>query len=160
MKLELTRRGSYAIRAALALSRRDAGAVVPAARIAQEMAIPRRFLPQVMSDLVRAGLVHGVVGRAGGYRLARDPSEVSLLSIIEAAEGEPRRRTCVLKGSACGSAASPCDVHGVFEAAQEALLRELAGATLATLTAGPSGPGRGAGPRAPRVSEPGRAAPA
>jgi Rrf2 family protein len=130
MKLELTRRGSYAIRAAVSLARAEADALTSSARIAAAMGIPPRFLPQVMGDLVRAGLVEGVVGRAGGYRLARPPEAISLLAVIEAAEGDARRRTCVLKGVACGSQLSGCDVHGVFAAAQAALLQELEGTSL------------------------------
>jgi Rrf2 family transcriptional regulator, iron-sulfur cluster assembly transcription factor len=131
MRLELTRRGSYAIRAAVSLARIDGDTLTSSARIAAAMGIPPRFLPQVMGDLVRAGLVEGVVGRAGGYRLARDAAVISLLEVIEAAEGDARRRTCVLKGVDCRDQQSACDVHAVFSAAQEALLRELAGTTLA-----------------------------
>lgn len=131
MKLELTRRGSYAIRAVIALARIEDDELIASARIAAAMGIPPRFLPQVMGDLVRAGLVEGVVGRGGGYRLARDPGRITLLEVIEASEGDARRRTCVLKGVECGSQQEGCDVHGVFAAAQAALLVELAGTTLA-----------------------------
>ena len=48
MRLELTHRGSYAIRAVLTLARADKGEVVPARHIAKEMDIPVRFLPQVL----------------------------------------------------------------------------------------------------------------
>ena len=130
VKLELTRRGAYAIRAALTLARTRQGAVVPASRIAREMDIPARFLPQVLGDLTRAGIVEARLGRSGGYRLARSPAEVSLLDIIQATEGDARRRTCVLSGRSCGDVEPACDVHEVFFAAQGALLGRLARATL------------------------------
>ena len=146
MKLELTRRGSYAIRAAIALARIDGRSLTSAARIADAMGIPPRFLPQVMGDLVRAGIVEGVVGRAGGYRLVRDPAEISLLEVITAAEGDSRRRTCVLRGVECGLQSSACDVHSVFATAQAALLLELGGATLAqVVAASPDAAGEAAG---------------
>ncbi len=131
MKLELTRRGSYAVRAAIALARTHDGHLATAPSIAAAMGIPPRFLPQVMGDLVHAGLVEGVVGRGGGYRLARSASEISLLEVIQAAEGDARRRTCVLRGVDCDDQKTGCDVHGVFAAAQAALLLELAGTSLA-----------------------------
>ena len=131
MKLELTRRGSYAIRAAISLARIEGDGLIASHRIAADMGIPPRFLPQVMGDLVRAGIVEGVVGRAGGYRLVRDPGRVTLLEVIEAAEGDARRRTCVLKGVECGTQRTGCDVHGVFAAAPAARLLELGGTTLA-----------------------------
>ncbi len=50
------------------------------------MDIPGRFLPQVMADLVAAGLVEGRTGRTGGYRLARPAAAISLLDVIAAVE--------------------------------------------------------------------------
>jgi len=135
MRLELTRRGSYAIRAVVCLARQEGDGLVPSARIATQMGIPRRFLPQVMGDLVRVGILEARVGRTGGYRLAQPIDRLSLLAVIEAAEGDARRRTCVLRGIAC-SRANGCDVHHVFEAAQEALLAELANTTVAQAAAG------------------------
>lgn len=136
VKLELTRRSAYAIRAGLALAHNGAGAVVPASRIAREMHIPVRFLPQVLGDLTRAGIVEARLGRSGGYRLAKPPGEVSLLDLIEATEGDARRRTCVLTGRSCGDEEPACDVHEVFLAAQVALLGRLAQASLADILAG------------------------
>ncbi len=132
MRLELTRRGDYAVRAMLVLSRRPVGGLVSVRRIAEEMDIPARFLPQVMGDLVRAGLVEATTGRNGGYRLARPAAEISLLDVVEAVEGDSRRRTCVLRGGPCGLDGY-CDVHDVFFAAQDVMLRALDTASLASL---------------------------
>lgn len=134
MRLELTKRGDYAVRAMIALAS-DGEGLMSARTIAAEMAIPPRFLPQVMADLVRAGLVEGVTGRGGGYRLSVSASEVSLLTIIEAVEGTSRRETCVLRGGPCGRD-DMCAVHGAFIAAEEAMIGALDSATLAEVSAG------------------------
>ena len=140
MRLELTHRGSYAIRAVLALARRHGDGLVPARKIAREMDIPVRFLPQVLGDLSRAGIVEARLGRAGGYRLSKPADRISLLDIIEAAEGDARRRTCVLTGAVCGVAPEPCDVHSMFFDAQEAILARLGGTTVAEVVAGARSP--------------------
>ena len=132
MRMELTKRADYAVRAMLALARARDGELLSVRRIAAEMSIPVRFLPQVMSDLTGAGLVRASTGRSGGYVLARPPSVVSLLDVIEAVEGDSRRRTCVLRAGPCG-ADGHCDVHDVFFAAQDAMLRTLAEARLSAL---------------------------
>ena len=132
--MELTHRGSYAIRAVLTLARADKDEVVPARRIAKDMDIPVRFLPQVLGDLSRAGIVEARLGRAGGYRLSKPASEVSLLDVIEAAEGDARRQTCVLSGKPCDGD-DPCDVHDMFFDAQEAILQRLDGVTIADVVA-------------------------
>lgn len=134
MRLELTHRGSYAIRAVLTLARADKDEVVPARRIAKEMDIPVRFLPQVLGDLSRAGIVEARLGRAGGYRLSKPATDVSLLDVIEAAEGDARRQTCVLSGKPCDGD-DPCDVHDMFFEAQEAILQRLDGVTIADVVA-------------------------
>jgi Rrf2 family protein len=133
VKLELTRRGDYAVRAMLALAAADGldpDRYLSARRIAAEMAIPVRFVPHVLTDLSAAGLVMARTGRLGGYRLARPAREITLLDVITAAEGDARRRACVLRGIPCGTDGF-CPVHPVFMAAQDAMLETLAGATLA-----------------------------
>lgn len=137
MRLELTRKGDYAIRAVVALAR-HAPDLVPAPRLAEETAIPRRFVGQVMTDLVQAGIVETRLGRAGGYRLATAPGDLNLLEVVQAVEGNVRRRSCVLRDAPCQRDGA-CDVHEVFSAAQDALLAELAEATIASIVARSAG---------------------
>ena len=138
MRLELTRRADYAIRTSICLAREGSGRLIPAPDIARRMEVPPRFLPQIMQDLVRAGLVEASPGRGGGYRLTRSPAEVSLLEVIEAVEGDVRRRTCVLRAGAC-AAERPCGVHDIFAAAQDALLERLSQATVRDATRSTAG---------------------
>jgi Rrf2 family protein len=131
MRLDLTKRSDYAIRAMLALTRAGDG-LLSSRKIAEEMKIPPRFLPQIMGDLTRAGLVDAHPGRAGGYRLARPASTVTLLTVIEAVEGDPHRQICVMRGTPCGQDGE-CGVHGVFYAAESAILEKLSSATLQSI---------------------------
>jgi Rrf2 family iron-sulfur cluster assembly transcriptional regulator len=128
MRLDLTKRSDYAIRAMLALTMAPDG-LLSSRKIAEEMKIPPRFLPQIMGDLTRAGLVDAHPGRAGGYRLAQSPGAVTLLRVIEAIEGDPHRQICVMRGTPCG-ADGECGVHDVFYAAEGALIDKLGSATL------------------------------
>jgi Rrf2 family protein len=130
MRVELSRRGDYAVRAMVILARPGTEQLTAGA-IAERTAIPASFVPQVMGTLVRAGLVANRRGRAGGYRLARPPSEVSLLAVIEAAEGDLLLRTCILRGGPCGGGGVQCVVHDAFARAQEASVAELARSSLA-----------------------------
>jgi Rrf2 family protein len=136
VRLELTRRTDYAIRALLVLARDGGRQSTPV--IAAAMDIPIRFLPQVMGDLTRAGLVGSTAGRQGGYELIPSAVDIDLLSIIEAVEGDTRRRTCILRGGPCRRD-GVCDAHEPFGAAQEAFRATLAAATLASLMGAPSG---------------------
>lgn len=128
MRLQLTRRGDYAIRAMLLLAQEPG--VVTGAEIARRTGIPERLVRQVMGQLVRADLVSARIGRRGGYWLAEGGSAISVLAIVEAVEGDARPQRCVLSGAAC-NANNRCQVHDIFARAQDALIGRLAEATLA-----------------------------
>jgi Rrf2 family protein len=133
MRLELTHRGDYAVRAMLALAANEDGELLTVRQIATAMDIPVGFLPRVMAELGRAGLVTSTIGRTGGYALGRPAGRISLLEVIEAVEGDGRRTRCALRGGPCGSDGY-CQVHDAFSAAQDALLEQLASASLADVT--------------------------
>ena len=137
VRLALTKRADYAIRAVLALARAPRGERMSVRQLAADQAIPAAFLTRVMGDLVAGHLVDGVPGRTGGYWLARRPDDVSLLDIIEAVEGDVRRRGCILHGGPC-RLNGVCAVHPVFATAQDDLLERLERARVADLIGGPA----------------------
>ena len=130
MRLQLTRRGDYAIRGMLVLAQHP-DEILSGAEIARRTQIPGRLVIQVMGDLVHAGLIEAHLGRNGGYRLARNAGTIPILTIVEAVEGDSRRKSCVLRGTAC-SAGNTCAVHEIFAGAQEALIVRLSEASLAS----------------------------
>lgn len=133
MRLELSRRGDYAVRTMLALAEAGEGRL-SARVIAGRMRISGHFLPHVLRDLARAGLVEGTVGRGGGYRLTRTTAAISILDIVQAVErDEPSR--CVIRGGPC-SLDGTCTVHEVFAGARAATLAHLSGTSLASVGGG------------------------
>jgi Rrf2 family protein len=134
MHLELTRRGDYAVRAMLALSDPAVEPWLSATRISAAMSIPERFLPRVLRDLARAGLVEARTGRTGGYRLSRPAAAITLFDVIAAVEPEDAARRCILRGIPC-SPDGRCAVHDTFDEARSAMQRRLAATTLAELAA-------------------------
>jgi Rrf2 family protein len=58
--------------------------------IAKARGIPERFLLKVLKPLVSARVLMSVKGPNGGYRLARTPSDISMLEILEAVDGPIR----------------------------------------------------------------------
>lgn len=124
MRVVLSLRGDYAVRAMLALASHTGDGWLSAPRIAERMAIPVRFLPHVLTDLSRAGLVVGQPGRTGGYRLALPSTEIDLLRIVEAVEDDAEPARCVLRGGPCGRDGR-CAVHESFSDATRVLRAEL-----------------------------------
>lgn len=114
----------YGVRAALDLA---AHPFEPRKRreIATATSAPERTLAHVLTRLRQVGLVEAVQSR--NYHLSRFPSEITVLEVIEAIEGDVVGRTCVLRGSPCDGS---CVFHGTYRSAQEALLGRLGGTTL------------------------------
>jgi Rrf2 family protein len=149
VRVTLTLRGDYAVRAMLALAEHERRApgegdgpdgvadlpLLSAARIAARMNIPARFVAHVLSDLARAGLVVASAGRRGGYRLAVPPDQIDLLRIVDAAEPQGVVARCVLRGIPCDPTGR-CAVHDAFGGATAALRGKLARTSLAGLVAG------------------------
>jgi Rrf2 family protein len=153
MRLALTRRADYAIRACLHLASVEHSEPVPSRVIAEAMGIPVRFLPQILGDLTRASVVDSVSGQRGGYRLARPATGLSLLDCIEAVEGPSISTHCVLETRACRRD-SPCAVHPAWIEAQEGFVAALARQSLAEVAARFTG-----GPVLDGLVGPGRSAP-
>jgi FeS assembly SUF system regulator len=65
----------------------DAGRLASAADIALLTGIPAPTVAKLMGQMARAGLLLSQRGVAGGYRLARDPSAISLADLVEAIDG-------------------------------------------------------------------------
>ena len=134
MRLQLTKRTDYAIRACLYLASNRCERPASSALIARQMEIPERFLPRVLGDLTKAGIVDVQIGRSGGYRLLRAADRISILELVETVEGTTRTDRCVLRQRGC-DATRPCAFHHVMNQAQSALIDVLASATLADIVA-------------------------
>lgn len=142
MRVSLSLRGDYAVRAMLALAEHENGnepagngttkELLSAGAIADRMRIPPRFAAHVLGDLVRGGLVVGSTGRRGGYRLASPAAEITLLRVVDAAEHTDEPARCVMRGIPCDPAGR-CAAHDAFSAATAAVRDVLATTSLASL---------------------------
>ena len=131
--LALTRRGDYAVCAALCLGRLgDTGRYVKIREVAETMDLPASYTPQVLKLLADAGLAKAKAGRDGGYRLTRPSAQISLLEIVEAAEGTLALERCILRGGPCHWE-QVCALHGAWSATVQASRDALQATTLADL---------------------------
>ncbi|MDJ0949824.1 MAG: Rrf2 family transcriptional regulator [Alphaproteobacteria bacterium] len=76
--LRASKRLIFAIEAVLDIAYNAGGAPVQSRDITERQGISRRYLEPVLQQLVRAGLLVGVRGPRGGYRLARERRRISL----------------------------------------------------------------------------------
>jgi Rrf2 family protein len=76
------------------LARAPEGIYIPTKVLAGFHGIPKEYLSKALQALATANLLEGTLGPKGGYRLSKDPSEISLLEIVEAIEGTKRTFNC------------------------------------------------------------------
>jgi Rrf2 family protein len=127
----INNRTEYAIRALWQLAQaKDHFSTSEA--IAQAQEIPGKFLPQILSDLSRAGLVRSVRGYGGGVRLSRPPEKIKLIDIVEAIQGTIFLYDC-LKGPIDCQQEPDCKLRKVYKKAQDALKAEFNKVSLADL---------------------------
>jgi Rrf2 family transcriptional regulator, cysteine metabolism repressor len=86
--LVITTKAPYAVRALSELARRGSAAPVPIGEIARARDIPVQFLEGLFATLRRAGVLQSQRGVKGGYTFAREPSDVTVLEVVELLEGE------------------------------------------------------------------------
>ena len=85
--LSITTKSPYALRALAELGRLGGTAPVPIGELARRREIPVQFLEQLFATLRRAGILKSQRGVKGGYSFARQPSEVTVLEIVEILDG-------------------------------------------------------------------------
>jgi Rrf2 family protein len=114
-------------------------AALPASRLAEFHGVPAAYLAKHLQALSRAGIVEAVAGPRGGYRLARPPTEVTLLDVVEAVEGRaPAFRCTEIRQR--GPASLPareyrvaCSITRAMHHAEDAWRSELRSQTIADL---------------------------
>lgn len=79
-----------------------AGGFIPMKEVAARQGISLKYLEQIMPALSKNGLVEGIHGKGGGYRLTRSPEEYTAGEILRVTEGDLAPVACL----ACG--AEPC----------------------------------------------------
>ncbi|HUK00454.1 MAG TPA: Rrf2 family transcriptional regulator [Stellaceae bacterium] len=80
--LRLTKKLLFAIEAVLDIAYNAGNLPVQSSEITRRQGIPRRYLEQVLQQLVRDGVLQGVRGPRGGYRLARERRRITVGDIV------------------------------------------------------------------------------
>ena len=88
--MKVSRASSYAIHALVYMATKKLNHPVASHHIARARGIPERFLVKVLKPLVSARVLQSVKGPNGGYWLAKGPTEITLLEILEAVDGPLR----------------------------------------------------------------------
>src|SRR6201989_2560759 len=83
--LKLSRKTLLALEAVIDIAFNARPEPVQARELTARQGVPQRYLEQVMQQLVRAGILKGVRGPRGGYRLARERRRISIGDVVRIA---------------------------------------------------------------------------
>ena len=128
MRLEMTKKSDLALKSLRCIGDSD-GDLVAGKWLAEKLGITTHYLPQVISPLVKAGWIASTPGPRGGYRLLVDLNDVSVLDVIETIEGRIEDQGCVQRGIPCPES-DLCALHAPWQTARDAMLEELANASV------------------------------
>lgn len=99
----ISTRGRYALRVMIDLAEHQEDGYTPMKDVAKRQSVSLGYMEKILPVLVRNGIVEGLQGKTGGYRLIRKPEEYTLGEILRLTEGSLAPVACL----ECG--ATPCD---------------------------------------------------
>jgi Rrf2 family iron-sulfur cluster assembly transcriptional regulator len=134
--MRISTRGRYALRAMIDVAEHGETGPVSRQDISERQEISADYLAHLFSLLQSAGLVEGVKGPGGGYRLGRDPSLITAGQVVRAVEGPVAVVRCTLpcpdEGPSC-TRIDRCVTHLLWKQVSEAVADVLNTVTLEEL---------------------------
>ncbi len=91
----------------------DKNTIVDVQEIAISKHLPAHFLSKILNQLVKKELLLSYKGQGGGYRLRKNASEISILDVINALDGNVLFEKCGLLFQDCSTDHS-CPIHDSF----------------------------------------------
>ncbi len=122
--MQITREGDYGIRSVLYLARQPFKKISFVNEISEEYKIPRSFLAKILQKLVKAKVVRSYRGVKGGFSLAKQARDISVLNVLEAIEGKLALNICLLDKKLCNFSRH-CPVSAVWATAQSKVVEVL-----------------------------------
>ena len=129
--LRVTKLTDYATVVLTVLATRQ-GQVLSAAELAEHSGLEQPTVSKLLKPLAQAGLVEGFRGANGGYKLARDAADISLVEIVEAMEGPLGMTECSVHAGQCGIEDS-CGVRANWRRINDVVADALRGVSLAQM---------------------------
>jgi Rrf2 family protein len=140
--MTISQTAEYALRAVLQLAASPT-ASLSTRQIARLARVPGGYLSKVLQTLAHAGLLESRPGRLGGFVLARPPTAISVLDVIDAVD--PIGLVCACPLGLAEHNAELCPLHRRLNDALGLMRRAFAETTIAELLAEPPHRGAAAG---------------
>jgi Rrf2 family protein len=111
----LSKSFGYALRGILYIAvMQDEQRKVQIEEIATKLSVPKHFLGKIMQQIVKAGLLKSTKGPYGGFYLADETLNTSVIKLVEITDGMEQFSMCVLNFKYCNGL-NPCPLHHEME---------------------------------------------
>lgn len=101
-------KGRYALRVMIDIAKQENAEYIPLKEIAERQNISEKYLEAILKILVQNELVTGVRGKNGGYKLAKNPSDITAWDVISVTESTLSVVSCLNPGAEACNRASEC----------------------------------------------------
>jgi Rrf2 family protein len=128
----ITRATEYAVRTVIFLAQQPKDDIVLKKDICRTQDVTPAFLTKILQPLIKVGIVSSQRGVGWGFLLAKDPSEITMLDILQAEEGQLKLNHCLVDTNACHRDAY-CSAHEVWYKAQCEMAKVLQEKSIADL---------------------------
>ncbi len=91
----ISTKGRYALRVLTDMAEHQSDEYIPLKEIAQRQGISEKYLESIVKALVRSGMLDGLRGKGGGYRLNRSPDQLTVGAILRLTEGSLAPVACL-----------------------------------------------------------------
>lgn len=129
----ISTRGRYALRVLTDMAEHQGEGYVPLKEIAQRQEISEKYLESIVKTLVKGGVLTGLRGKGGGYRLSRAPEQLTLGGILRMTEGSLSPVACLEEGAAPCTRVSGCRTFSVWKGLDRVIAEYLESYTIADL---------------------------
>ena len=126
-------KGRYALRVMIDLAEHPADRYMPLKEIAARQGISEKYLENILKALVQNGLLQGLRGKGGGYRLTRPPEQYRISDILLLTEGSLAPVACLEPGAAACGRLSECRTYEMWRGLDEVIRAYLDKISLADL---------------------------
>jgi len=120
------------VRTVLYLAQQPKNDIVLKKDICRTQEVTPAFLTKILQPLIKVGIVSSQRGVGGGFLLAKDPSEITMLDILQAEEGLLKLNHCLVDTDFCHRDGY-CSAHEVWQEAQQKMAEILKEYTIAEL---------------------------
>ena len=129
----ISTKGRYVLRVMIDMAEHQSEGYVPLKEIAARQEISEKYLESIVKVLVRNGILVGLRGKGGGYRLNVSPEQCTVGRVLRLTEGSLAPVACLEQGSPVCQRAAECRTIAMWKGLDEVIREYLDGYTIADL---------------------------